>query len=59
MNTVPAMVPRNAFNRKYDTLYIRVTSNPIGHASQRSFLDAVFMDGRDNSPAMTMLGNAA
>jgi hypothetical protein len=59
MKTVPAMVPRNAFiaaymmsNRKYGMLYVDVTI-PIGTATWRSSHDAVFMDGRDNGPAMT------
>jgi putative endonuclease len=41
MNTVPAMVPRDAFvavymmsNRKHGTLYIRVTSNLVRRAWQ-------------------------
>ena len=60
------MVPRDAFiavymmsNRKHGTLTIGVTSNLIGTTcTWRSSPEAVFLDGRDNSPVMTRLGCA-
>jgi hypothetical protein len=60
MKTARAMVP-DAFiavimmsNRNNGTLYIGVTNAPFGTTcARRSRLDAGFLGGRDNGPAMT------
>jgi hypothetical protein len=63
MNTVPDDDSPNDLivvwmlnNEKIDTPCIGVTNNLARRACQRSILDAVFMDGRDNGPAMTSVG---
>jgi hypothetical protein len=45
MNTVSAMIPRDLHRRLHDE-----------QRKGRSFPDAVFIDSRDNGPAMTRIG---